>query len=147
MSGLKAFFDTNILLYLLSAESDKANCAERLLAGRGTISVQVLNEFIAVASRKLGLSYPEIREILESIRAVCAIQPITLETHELGLQIAEQYGFSIYDSLIIASALLAGCETLYSEDLQDGQIIERQITIKNPFQQDNKGLVISNKLK
>lgn len=147
MSGLKAFFDTNILLYLLSAESDKANCAERLLAGRGTISVQVLNEFIAVASRKLGLSYPEIREILESIRAVCAIQPMTLETHELGLQIAEQHGFSIYDSLIIASALLAGCETLYSEDLQDGQIIERQITIKNPFQQDNKGLVISNKLK
>ncbi len=133
MSGLKAFFDTNILLYLLSAESDKANCAERLLAGRGTISVQVLNEFVAVASRKLGLSYPEIREILESIRAVCAIQPMTLETHELGLQIAEQHGFSIYDSLIIASALLAGCETLYSEDLQDGQIIERQITIKNPF--------------
>lgn len=85
MRGAKMFFNTNILLHLLSAESDKADRAESLLTEQGTISVQVLNEFVAVAFRKLGLSYPEIREILEPIRAVCAVAPITLEAYDLGL--------------------------------------------------------------
>lgn len=133
MKGSEVFFDTNILLYLLSADSDKAERAETLLSERGTISVQVLNEFAAVAARKLGLSYPEIREILGPIRAVCAVEPITLEAHDLGLQIAERYGFSIYDSLIVAAALLADCRKLYSEDLQDGQVIEGTLSIQNPF--------------
>lgn len=133
MSGTSVFFDTNILLYLLSEERNKADRAEMLLVKRGTISVQVLNEFVAVASRKLGLSYSEIREVLEPVRAACAIEPITLRTHDLGLQIAERYQFSIYDALIVAAALLAGCEILYSEDLQDGQVIEQQLTIENPF--------------
>jgi predicted nucleic acid-binding protein len=93
MSGAESFFDTNILLYLLSGESDKADRAEVVLAKGGIISVQVLNEFAAVASRKLGMSYPEIREALETIRWVCKVEPLTLQTHDLGLQIAERYGF------------------------------------------------------
>lgn len=133
MSATKPFFDTNVLLYLLSDDTAKADCAEALLAQGGTLSVQVLNEFAAVASRKAGLSYPEIRDALQPIRALCSVEPITVDTHERGLQIAERYGFRIYDALIVAAALLAGCEILYSEDLQDGQRFEQQLTIRNPF--------------
>ena len=133
MSGAESFFDTNILLYLLSGESDKADRAEVVLVKGGIISVQVLNEFAAVASRKLGMSYPEIREALETIRWVCKVEPLTLQTHGLGLQIAERYGFSVYDSLIVASALMAGCKTLYSEYLQHGQFIDGRLVIQNPF--------------
>lgn len=133
MNGSEDFFDTNVVLYLLSADTAKADRAEELLALGGTISVQVLNEFVAVASRKLRMSLMEIREVLTPIRAVCAVEPITVETHERALRIADRYGMSIYDALIVSAALLAGCETLHSEDMQDGQVIDRKLTIRNPF--------------
>jgi predicted nucleic acid-binding protein len=133
MSGREDFFDTDVVLYLLSADEAKADRAEALLAMGGTISVQVLNEFTAVASRKLRMSMIEIREVLAQIRAVCAVEPVTIETHEGALQIAERYGLSIYDALIVSAALLSGCKVLHSEDMQDGQVIERQLTIRNPF--------------
>lgn len=133
MNGSEDFFDTNVVLYLLSADTAKADRAEDLLALGGTISVQVLNEFVAVASRKLRMSLMEIREVLTPIRAVCAVEPITVETHERALRIADRYGMSIYDALIVSAALLAGCETLHSEDMQDGQVIDRKLTIRNPF--------------
>lgn len=133
MRGIEPFFDTNILLYLLSEDTDKADRAEALLAEGGTISVQVLNEFTAVALRKLDLSHAETKEVLEPIRTVCKVEPITLETHDLGLRIAERYRFSIYDALIVAAALRKGCGTLYSEDLQDGQSIDGRLVVRNPF--------------
>lgn len=133
MRGTEPFFDTNILLYLLSGDTDKADRAEALLAEGGTISVQVLNEFAAVAARKLGFSWVEIRDALEPIRMICNIEPLTLETHDRAVRIAERYRFSIYDALIIAAALRKGCRTLYSEDLQDGQSIDGKLTIRNPF--------------
>jgi predicted nucleic acid-binding protein len=138
MSGVsggvdKAFFDTNVLLYLLSADDVRADQAEALVALGGTISVQVLNEFAAVASRKLRMTPGEIRDILAPIRAVCAVVPVTVETHDRALELAERYGLSMYDALIVSSALLAGCRTLYSEDMQHGQVIDRQLTIRNPF--------------
>jgi len=133
MSGGEDFFDTNVVLYLLSGDSTKADRAEELLAIGGTISVQVLNEFVAVASRKLRMSWTEIREVLAQIRAVCVVEPVTIETHDRALRIAERYGISIYDALIVSAALLANCNTLHSEDMQDGQVIERQLTIRNPF--------------
>ncbi len=133
MSGGEDFFDSNVVLYLLSADTTKADRAEELLAIGGTISVQVLNEFVAVASRKLRMSWTEIREVLAQIRAVCVVEPVTIETHDRALLLAERYGMSIYDALIVAAALLANCNTLHSEDMQDGQVIERQLTIRNPF--------------
>ena len=133
MSGGEDFIDTNVVLYLLSADPAKADRAEELLAIGGTISVQVLNEFVAVASRKLRMSWIEIREVLAQVRAVCAVEPVTIETHERALRLAERYGISIYDALIVSAALLANCKTLHSEDMQDGQVIERQLTIRNPF--------------
>lgn len=133
MSGGDHFFDTNVVLYLLSADTAKADKAEDLIALGGAISVQVLNEFVAVASRKLRMPLAEVREVLSQIRAVCKVEPITTETHERALNIAERYGLSIYDALIVAAALLAGCTTLFSEDMQDGQVIDQQLTIRNPF--------------
>jgi predicted nucleic acid-binding protein len=91
------------------------------------------NEFVSVGSRKLGMTYAEIREYLVTIRAVCDVRPLTVETHLMGLDIAERYGFSFYDSLIVSVALLSDGTTLYSEDMQPGQKIENRMVIANPF--------------
>lgn len=133
MNGTEVFFDTNVLLYLMSADEAKADRAESLIAGGGVISVQVLNEFASVAVRKHALSHAEIRDALEPIRTVCRLEPITAETHDLGLRLAERYGFSVYDAMIVAAALLASCGILYSEDMQHGQRIEDRLTLCNPF--------------
>lgn len=133
-SVAERFVDTNVLLYLLSADAAKADRVEETLAAGVTISVQVLNEFAAVALRKLGMTVAEVRDALEPIMAICEVLPITVETHQRGLQIAERYRFSIYDAFIIAAALNAGCSTLYTEDLQDGQVIDDALTIRNSFQ-------------
>ena len=129
----RCFFDTNILLYLLSEDNHKADRAEAIIAVSGVISIQVLNEFSSVAFRKFKMSYAEIRDTLLTVRALCQIQPVTIDTHELGLDIAERYGFSLYDSMIVSAALQSSCTILYSEDMQQGQIIEGQLTISNPF--------------
>ena len=131
MSADKPFFDTNVLLYLISADA-KAEKAEALLDAGGVISVQVLNEFASVASRKSKLAWPNVREILNTIRAGCEVIPLTLEIHESGLAITEKYGFSFYDSLILAAAAHAKCRTVYSEDMQDGQVVQG-VTIRNPL--------------
>ena len=133
MSAGDAFLDTSVVLYLLSDEAAKADRTEELLAQTGVVSVQVLNEFAAVASRKLALSVPEIREVLGTVRTLCVTHPLTEESHDLGLEIAERHGFSLYDSMIVASALLAGCKVLYTEDLQHRQVIEKRLTVVNPF--------------
>jgi predicted nucleic acid-binding protein len=132
MSEVDSFFDTNVLLYLLSKDAAKADRAEALLASGGVVSVQVLNEFASVASRKLAMTILEIREILSTIRAVCIVNPLDIETHELGLDMAERYGFSIYDGLIVAAAVRAGCAILYTKDLRQGQMIEK-LQIRKPF--------------
>jgi len=129
----EVFIDTNVLLYLLSADDDKADRAEMILRAGGLISVQVLNEMANVARRKLAMSWGEINEVLALVRSVCSIAPLTLETHDKGKLVAEQYGMSVYDAMIVAAALLGGCETLYSEDMRDGLLIDDQLRICNPF--------------
>lgn len=133
MSVAERFFDTNVLLYLFSGDEARADKVEELVIAGGQISVQVLNEFASIALRKLKMSHAEVREALAPIRAVCRVTPLTEETHELGLQLAERYQLSIYDAMIAASALAADCKTLLSEDMQDGQLIERKLRIRNPF--------------
>lgn len=133
MSAGDTFFDTSVLFYLLSNDVRKADRVEALLAHRGIISVQVLNEFTAVALRKVGLPLLEIREILDTVRAVCTVEPLTATTHDRGMEIFERYKFSFYDSVIVAAALIVGAKVLYSEDLQHGQVIDRQLRIVNPF--------------
>jgi predicted nucleic acid-binding protein len=132
MSGADSFFDTNVLLYLLSEDTEKADRAEALVASGGVVSVQVLNEFASIAARKLAMRIPEIQEVLSTIRAVCAVVPLDVETHELGLEVAERHRLSIYDAMIVAAALQSECRVLYTEDLNAGQKIDR-LTIRNPF--------------
>ena len=129
----KAFIDTNILLYLLSADADKADRAELIVRKGGLISVQVLNEMTNVARRKLAMPWREINEVLALIRSVCPVESLTIETHDRGRRVAERYRLSVYDAMIVAAALLAGCETLHSEDMQDGLLIDNQLRIRNPF--------------
>ncbi len=129
----KPFFDTNVILYAFRQDDTRGQVAETLLAAGGALSVQVLNEFVAVARRKLNKSWEEVRRAHNILRVFCQEPlPLTVETHERAVHIAERYGYSIFDSLIIAAALDAGAKTLYSEDMQDGQAIDG-LTIRNPF--------------
>lgn len=133
MSDGDRFIDTNVLLYLFSGDEAKADRAERELAAGGVVSIQVLNEFASIALRKLRFSFLEIREVLATIQAVCRVEPMTATTHDLGLQVAERYGISVYDAMIVASALLGDCKILLSEDLQDRQVFEGKVEVRNPF--------------
>lgn len=133
MPDPEVFIDTNVLLYILSAENDKADRAERILREGCLISVQVLNEMANVARRRFAMSWMEISEVLALIRSVCRVAPLTVETHDTGMLVAARYGLSVYDAMIVAAALLGGCETLYSEDMQDGLLIDNQLRICNPF--------------
>jgi predicted nucleic acid-binding protein len=130
----RAFFDTNVLVYALAQDDPRSTPAEEILAAGGVLSVQILNEFVSVARRKILMSWNEITEALTAIRVLCPSPlPITVETHETALRVAEKYGYGIYDALVIATALEAGCATLYSEDLGAGQTIDGRVTIRNPF--------------
>jgi predicted nucleic acid-binding protein len=131
---VKDFFDTNVLIYAVAKNDPKALKGEALLASGGIVSVQSLNEFVSVARRKLRMSWTEVKEFLAIIGVLCPKPvPVSLDTHKGAVAIAEKYGYGIYDALVVSAALEAGCKTLYSEDLQDGQIINRQLTIRNPF--------------
>ncbi|MEY3385808.1 MAG: hypothetical protein RIR53_619 [Bacteroidota bacterium] len=129
----KTFVDTNVLLYLLSDDPRKASTVERLLKLRPTISVQVLNEVVSVATRKLRMPLPEVLELCQAVRLHCNVETITPDHHDLALSLMLRYRFNVYDSLIVASALIAGCRTLCTEDLQHGQAIMKQLKVKNPF--------------
>jgi predicted nucleic acid-binding protein len=130
----KAFLDTNVLIYAVTQGDARTARAEELLLSGGVVSVQVLNEFTGVARRKLQMPWPEVAEAIEAFLVLCpAPVPITLETHTAARAIAEKLGGNIYDALVLAAALEAGCDTLYSEHFQDGQKIEGKLTVRNPF--------------
>src|ERR1700678_2751831 len=118
----RTFFDTTILVYAVSGGDPRAAIAENLLATGGSISVQVLNEFAAVARRKLDMSWEEIGDALTAVRTLCGPPaPLTVQIHDAALAIAAQHGYHIYDALILAAALDEDCDLLYSEDMQNGQ--------------------------
>lgn len=126
------FFDSNVLLYLFSG-SEKAVRADALLAAGGVASVQVLNEFAWVARRKFNAPWPAILAGLTALRANLAIVPVTMEIHDTGLQLAERHNLPVFDAMILAAATIAGCETVYSEDMQDGFRVPGGPLVRNPF--------------
>lgn len=128
----ETFLDTNVLLYLLSGDTRKADRAEEVVAKGGVVSVQVLNEFVSVATRKLGMTVAESAEVLGSVRRLCTVVPLDEETHDLGVAFAKRYRLSIYDAMVAAAARQAGCTTILTEDLQDGARIDG-VRIRNPF--------------
>jgi predicted nucleic acid-binding protein len=133
MSG-SAFFDTNVFVYAIVQDDPRSEKAEELIAEGGMVSVQVLNEFVDVVRRKARMPWNEVRFAIENIKALCPNPlPITTDTHREAVAIAERSGYRIYDALIVAAALEARCTILYSEDMQDGQVIDKSLTIRNPF--------------
>lgn len=133
MSGAKRpFFDTNVVIYLMSADAAQAGKAESLIAGGGVISVQVLNEFTSVARRKLALTWSEIQEVLEALKANLEVAPLTPTIHERALALSSAHEINIYDASIVAAASESGCDTVLSEDMQHGQKFAA-LRIENPF--------------
>jgi predicted nucleic acid-binding protein len=135
MSGKPSpdFLDTNVLVYIATGDLEKAERSEKLLREGATISVQVLNELANVGRRKMALSWPEVYTLLGTVGLLVTVVPVSIETHKTGLRLAERYGCAMYDSMIIAAALLAGCARLWSEDMHDGLVVEDRLTIRNPF--------------
>lgn len=130
----KVFLDTNILIYSVAENDPRAARAAELLNAGGVVSVQVLNEFVSVVRRKMRMPWKDMFEALDAIRVLCPSPvPITILTHESALQIAKNHRYEIYDALVVAAALEAGCTTLYSEDFKHGQVIDGKLTIRNPF--------------
>jgi len=130
----RVFLDTNVFVYAVAQDDPRSHDAEELISAGGTVSVQVLNEFAAVVRQKTKMPWSEVHLALESVKVLCPNPlPITIDTHKQALAIAEKYGYRIYDALIVASALEARCTILYSEDMQDGQVINGKLTVRNPF--------------
>lgn len=129
----KAFIDTNVVIYALGPDSIKTPRAAALLADNPAISTQVLSETANVALKKLALPLSEAVKLLAMLEAVCQVEIVTPAIMYLALDIAGKYGFSWYDSLIVATALKADCAILYSEDMHHSQVIENRLAIINPF--------------
>lgn len=127
------FVDTNVLIYAF-ADDPRSGAAEALLAKGCATSVQALNEFANVGRRKLLMDWREVREALDAIRSlVKPIAPLDLETHLAGVELAERYRLSVYDALMLAAALRLQCGVFWSEDMQDGLVVDGRLTIRNPF--------------
>uniref|UniRef100_UPI0035931CE8 PIN domain-containing protein n=1 Tax=Blastomonas sp. TaxID=1909299 RepID=UPI0035931CE8 len=117
------FADTNVVLYLLD-DGPKADRAAGIMGQGPVISVQVLNEAMVNCRRKAKMSWDETGAFLDGIQALCRVEPLTVQTHDVGRALAERYDLSIYDAIIVAAALLAGCTTLWSEDMHNGLLVE-----------------------
>lgn len=126
------FADTNVILYLLD-DGPKADRAEEILGQGPRISVQVLNEALVNCRRKAGLNWEETGAFLAGVQSLCTVEDLTVQTHQIGRALAEKYQLSVYDAMIVAAALIAGCTTLWSEDMHDGLLVEDQLRIVNPF--------------
>lgn len=136
---LDEFLDSNVLVYAFTTDV-RASRAQQLLERGCLINVQILNEFANVARRKLRMSWMELMEALEDIRTLCpTIASVTIDTHSAGLKRAQRYGLSVFDGLVVAAALEAGCATLWSEDMHHGLVIDERLKILNPFIEDDPG--------
>ncbi len=132
---MKAFIDTNILVYAFSADP-RRNLAAEVIALGGTINVQVLNEFTNVLHKKQKLPWPVIELAIASLHRIFpTVMPLTAAVHTSGLSLARNHNISFYDALIIAAALEAGSDVLFSEDLQHGQKFGA-LDVVNPFRRD-----------
>ncbi len=132
----RIFLDSNILLYLLSADTRKADTAQSLLSEAPCISVQVLNEVTSVCLRKLKMNWSEIHDLLAVVKTTCQIEPLTAATHAQAVQIAQTHQISFYDAHILAAAKAAGASILMTEDMHNGQTL-LGIQIQNPFKQSS----------
>ena len=134
------FLDTNVIVYSFDQGAiEKRNIARDLIessleTGRGVLSTQVIQEFLNLATRKFKtVMTPEMARVYmqDVLEPICSVTT-TIDLMHRALGIHERWKFAYYDSLIVAAALTAGCKTLYTEDLQSGQVIEG-LEVANPF--------------
>jgi predicted nucleic acid-binding protein len=136
---VKAFIDTNVLIYWVDAGA-RADVVEQLLTGDCVISVQVLNEFANVLIKKRAMPLASVQELSQTLSEVCDVIDLSLRTHQNALALMQKYKLSLYDANIVAAALLSDCALLYSEDMQDGLNLKlpgalagNSLSIRNPF--------------
>jgi len=133
----KFFLDSNIILYAFGKDDSKKAIAKELIRQKLTISVQVINEVSNTLFKKFHFSVSETKNIFDFIKNKTEIKPMNIKTIEYCFYIKEKYKFSYWDSMIIASALENKCLILFTEDMQNGQIIEEHLVIVNPFLNNN----------
>jgi predicted nucleic acid-binding protein len=127
------FVDTNIVVYAFSGDAARAGQAESILESQPTISVQVVNEFLSVCRVKLGLDIATRHRLATELQAGCNVVSLDLRVVAKAMEIEAQANISYWDALIVAAALLSGCDTLYMEDLQHSQVFEGRLTVVNPY--------------
>ena len=130
---MTVFLDTNVLVYAFE-DSSKADIADELLSAPFIIGVQSLNDFTNVLTRKLKMSWPETLLAIGRVEALATtVRSTELQDFRAALSIGQRYQLSIYDALMLAIALRAGCTSFYSEDMQHGFVVDNQLTIINAF--------------
>lgn len=130
---MPAFVDTNVAVYALGRDSDKKARAKQILDDAPIASSQVINEAISVLMGKQRFAREEAYEVADAVMKLVAVAPVTENTVRDAMTVGLRYGLSHWDSLIVAAALATSCDTLYSEDMQDGQVFEDRLTVRNPF--------------
>jgi predicted nucleic acid-binding protein len=132
---VRAFADTNVIVYAQSDDGTKTATAIKLLEAGPVISAQVVNETVAILTRKYRFSLPDAHQVATSLLVACEVVPVDADTIREAIRLTTRYKLSHWDSLIVSAALLAGCDTLHSEDMQDGLVIEEKLTVVNPFKE------------
>ncbi len=133
MSDRHIFIDSNVILYLFANDEARKALVKSMLNTEYTVSTQVVNENVSVCLRKLKLSKQEAFAHGSELMRTLQVVNISTTTIASAYNVSTKYDLSLWDSLIIASALESQCTTLYSEDMHDGFVIENKLTIKNPF--------------
>lgn len=130
---MRAFADTNVVIYALGANEDRTARAVAILEAGPVISSQVINETVSVLTRKHGFTLTDAHKAATYLLDICEVMPVDDATIRESIRLAGRYQLSHWDSLIAAAALLAGCDTLLSEDFQHGQVLDDRLAVLNPF--------------
>lgn len=129
----RCFADTNVVVYTLDANSQKRERALAIMRGRPVISVQVVNEFLSAVIGKLKIPRTKANRLGHILMRRCEVVAVTPEIVVKAMALGERYQISHWDALVVSAALATGCDTLYSEDMQDGQLFDGRVTVRNPF--------------
>ena len=133
-TNVKFFADSNVLLYLLSDERKKKEAAIGILKANPIISTQVISENVCVLVKKFRhLDLSVIKDHVFLLKSYCTVVPLTMDTINKAIEIRERYGFQWYDATILSAALLSECSIIYSEDMQNNQLVFDDLKIVNPF--------------
>jgi predicted nucleic acid-binding protein len=130
----KFALDSNILIYNHSLDHEnKRLIARDFFKKNPIVSSQVISEYLNVMKRNFKMEKLELMQLCSLWLEKCFVQPVIFSTIKLAQDLVGKYDFQVFDGIIVAAALEADCDILYSEDMQNGQIIENMLKIVNPF--------------